>query len=258
MYYPVQIPYILNKAFAQSVKYKEHIIEEISDIAICQWQIECREKVNTVTPNIIIPDACVDVIVDYQTKTIGFAGMSQTEFNATVPAPSLSFGIRLKPGAFYQLTGIPADQAMDNFISITNFDPDFNISLFFSLSFANGKQYISDYLNSHKININSTDFITLLDNLYEEEIPLNACDLYEKLNLSPRQCQRLFLKHYGLSPKLLLCVIRLQQCLKILTSKQSNQSDIALITGYYDQPHYIRDIKKNLGITPLELIKKYQ
>lgn len=257
MYYPIQIPYILNKAFADAVTYREYMIEAISDIAICQWEMESSATAKDTTPNIIIPDGCIDLVIDYQTKMIGFSGMSQTEFNAEIPAHSRFFGIRLRPGAFYQLTNISADQAMDNFISITDFDPAFDLEQFFMLPFTEGKQYINDYLCRRANNI-STDFISLFDELYETSIPLSGNDLYEKLNLSPRQCQRLFLKQYGISPKMVICVARFQQSLKILTSKSAKQSDIAIIVGYYDQPHYIRDVKKNIGITPLELIKRYQ
>lgn len=40
-----------------------------------------------------------------------------------------------------------------------------------------------------------------------------------------------------------------------LTSTDVEQKNIE---GYYDQPHAIRDIKTNIGITPLELIRRYK
>lgn len=77
---------------------------------------------------------------------------------------------------------------------------------------------------------------------------------------STRQTQRLFLKHYGLTPKMILSVIRFQRSLEILLDiggSNRKPADIDCL-GYYDQPHLIKEIKKNIGITPVELLKNYQ
>jgi len=40
MYYPIQIPYILNKSFAESVKYTEEAIQHFQDFVICFWEMQ--------------------------------------------------------------------------------------------------------------------------------------------------------------------------------------------------------------------------
>ena len=96
--------------------------------------------------------------------------------------------------------------------------------------------------------------------LFEElnnEIPNSALDVYKKLYYSHRQCQRLFSKNYGLTPQMVLCILRFQWCLKKITTEEKSPKDIMDISNYYDQSHFIHDFKQNIGLTPLELVRKY-
>lgn len=59
---------------------------------------------------------------------------------------------------------------------------------------------------------------------------------------------------------MILSVIRFQRSLEILLDiggSNRKPADIDCL-GYYDQPHLIKEIKKNIGITPVELLKNYQ
>lgn len=253
MYYPIQIPYVLNSKFKQYINYSETIVDETSDFVLCFWQTICEHKLDHTVKNIIIPDGCIDLIVNYNKMQIGFVGMSVTDFDFEIITPCKFFGVRLKPGAFFWLTDIPAVQAMDNFIPIDAFDCEFDKTSFFSMPFEQGKQYIQQYIINLSIGKTKSSYINLFDDLYSD-IPDSAAQLYNKLNLNPRKCQRLFLQHYGISPKIVLNVLRFQNALEHLLS--NNYIDYNM-SGYYDQPHYIKDIKKNIGVTPKELIKKY-
>jgi AraC-like DNA-binding protein len=55
-----------------------------------------------------------------------------------------------------------------------------------------------------------------------------------------------------------LCLIRFQKCLEILTGGKAAPSDILNITAYYYQSHFIKDFKRNVGLTPFELIRRYK
>ncbi|MGO2891387.1 MAG: helix-turn-helix domain-containing protein, partial [Enterococcus devriesei] len=65
-------------------------------------------------------------------------------------------------------------------------------------------------------------------------------------------------QNYGLTPKMVLSILRFQKCLQILTAQQAKPADILAVTDYYDQPHFNRDFKRYLGITPLELLARYK
>lgn len=257
MYYPVQIPYILNQEFSQNMKYSEPSAVECGGFVICFWDMQPLSDCKLSVENIIAADACIDLVVGYDEKSIGFAGMRKTEFHFKHDLPNRSFGARMMPGAFHQLTGLPAVAAMDTFLPMESVCTCFDQALFFSRPFEQAKEYFKSFLVRHTEN-KTPDTFTALFNELSQNIPTTAKELYQRLHFSPRQCQRLFAKHYGISPKMALSIVRFQKCMEILTSPKAKPADILNVTGYYDQPHFIKDFKRNIGITPLELIRIYQ
>ncbi|OBX25122.1 helix-turn-helix protein [Gelidibacter algens] len=86
---------------------------------------------------------------------------------------------------------------------------------------------------------------------------LSIKGLEQKLGISTRQLERLFLVKIGVSPKKMGKLIRLNSA---FTSLQTNP-DISLTTlsydaGYYDQSHFCRDFKSITGTEPTKLLSK--
>lgn len=73
----------------------------------------------------------------------------------------------------------------------------------------------------------------------------------DDFHISARTLQRKFLDEIGMSPKEYLQITRLNHALKLLISNQyKNLTELSYLSGYYDQSHYIRDIRKMFGISP--------
>jgi AraC-like DNA-binding protein len=170
--------------------------------------------------------------------------------------PSCLIGARFKPGAFHAITQIPANKAMDEYIPLNSFDKDFPMDLFFNLPFSEAKIFFSDYIGKLINGKKPNKFIALFDDL-NKNIPCSVSEIYQKLNYSHRQCQRLFIKNYGLSPQMVLCIIRFQKCLEIIISGKKKPKEALEISNYYDQSHFINDFKRHIGLTPQELFEKY-
>lgn len=99
----------------------------------------------------------------------------------------------------------------------------------------------------------------LFDTLYEEDTLNSVPQVAQHLAMSVRQTHRYFMKYYGIGPKVILDVIRFQKSLLyLLQEDERSMTTLALASGYYDQAHFSRDIKKNMGISPRELICLYQ
>ena len=253
MYYPIQIPYILNTEFSSNVKYTETLVAEFGEFAICFWEMHPLSNCRRSVKNIIATDACIDLVADLDDKRIGFAGMSKTDFNFELTLPNRSFGVRMMPGAFHQLTGLPASAAMDSFLPIEAAFREFDSALFFAMSFEQAKEYFIKFFVEQTQGKSPNQFTTLFHRL-SEAVPQTVSALCRLLHFSPRQCQRLFQLHYGITPKMALSIIRFHKCMEILTSRKANPSDILSATNYYDQSHFINDFKRNIGITPIELM----
>ena len=257
MYYPVQIPYLLDNNFSSQVRYRESVSEALSPFVICLWEMQSLTTDSACARNIIVTDGCIDLVVDFDKRQIGFSGTQHTVFDYAIALPCRFFGARMKPGAFSQMTGLPASRAMGCFLPMGEVFRDFDEEDFFSRSFPAAQERFASLLQELWANQIPDIYTTLFDGSYEDS-PLSVSDLAAKLHVSVRQCQRQFAAHFGLTPKLVLSILRFQKCLQILTSDNASSYEVLAATNYYDQPHFIRDFKANLGITPLELLRRYQ
>jgi transcriptional regulator GlxA family with amidase domain len=71
--------------------------------------------------------------------------------------------------------------------------------------------------------------------------------------LGRRQFERMFTGYVGAAPKQFLKTVRFQNSLRIKQSNLAmNLTELAHSSGYYDQPHMIRDYRLLAGITPSE------
>ncbi|MDE6141583.1 MAG: helix-turn-helix domain-containing protein, partial [Bacilli bacterium] len=102
------------------------------------------------------------------------------------------------------------------------------------------------------------DFINIVDELYQTPQEQKVRDIANNFNCNQKQLFRLFKKNYGVSPKVLLNILRLHLCLTLLLEEQKELIDISNQCGFYDQAHFIKEIKRYTGISPLQLLKSYQ
>lgn len=239
------------------MKYSEDTSADYNGFVICFWEMQPLTDKRLMVNNIIAADGCIDIVVEFDERVIACVGMRKTVFDFSLNLPSRSFGMRMMPGAFHQLTGLPAAAAMDTLLPITEVFSDFDGERFFSMPYEHAREHFKAFLTGKINGIAPNTFVNLFHVLYENT-PSTTKELYKTLNFSPRQCQRLFMKHYGINPKMVLSIIRFQKCLEILMSGNASPADILNATNYYDQPHFINDFKRNMGLTPLELIRIYR
>lgn len=76
-----------------------------------------------------------------------------------------------------------------------------------------------------------------------------VAQLADTFNFSARQFDRKFKEYAGFSPKTYLRLIRLQDAIQQYSSNKS-LTQIALECGYYDQSHFIHDVKAFTGYHP--------
>jgi AraC-like DNA-binding protein len=82
-------------------------------------------------------------------------------------------------------------------------------------------------------------------------------DLLEYLHLSERQFERRFTQTVGLSPHVYIRVKRFNEAIRLIKTRQFERlTDVAYALNFYDQSHFIRDIKAFSGMTPKSLSQK--
>lgn len=258
MYEPKQLPYLLDKDFKENIEYKEYKILELEEYIMCIWSMRSKKRAGKTIYNYILPDACIDIVIDFTNKSICFAGFSKETISFPLNEKIDYMGVRLKPSSFHVLFGVDAIKVMDSPISFSEIDTGFDL-----------KEILKKEENQERIHLLKTylltkikkssnhKFIEVVDELYQNPKVQTVSLIAKRFGYDRRHLYRIFKKYYGVSPQVLLNIVRLHLCLTLLLEGEE-MSFIMEICGFYDQSHFIKEIKKYTGFSPLELMKKYQ
>jgi len=84
-----------------------------------------------------------------------------------------------------------------------------------------------------------------------------VASLADDIGISTRRLGQLFEREVGFSPKLLARMRRFGEVLRLIDSSgQVDWTDIALSTGYYDQPHFNHEFRTFCGMEPSAYLQK--
>ena len=258
MYYPKQIPYILHKEFKKYIEYKEYHIKELEDYCMCIWEMKSKKLLEQSISNNILPDACIDIVIDFVNQLICFAGFSKETKDFQLNERIDYMGVRLKPGVFYSLFHMPANQVMDHMIPFSTLEGEYDLKNILLLHDTSQRiECLKRYLMKKINNISHQYFIEIVNDLYETPKEQSVIHIAKECGYNERQLLRVFKKHYGVSPKVLLNIFRLHLCLTLLLEEDRKLVDIAIQCGFYDQSHFIKEVKRYTKISPLKLLEQY-
>lgn len=83
---------------------------------------------------------------------------------------------------------------------------------------------------------------------------IRVSQLCKDYSMTPRSLERHFLEEIGLPAKEMLQIFRINRAIRMLAEKQdANLTGLSYLSGYFDQSHFIRDIRKITGISPGQL-----
>ncbi len=259
MYYPKQIPYLLSKEFKENIRYKEYQIKELSEYCMCIWTMQSEQVLDKTIYNNILPDACIDIVIDFTEKTICFAGFSRETVQFELNKKIDFMGVRLKPGSFYSLFGISSDRIMDNPLPLSEIEKNDDFEKILNITDTSDRiEIFKNYLSEKAKEKPSVMFLNIAEELYKFPKEKNVIAIAENYGCNERQLYRIFKTNYGVSPKVLLNILRLHLCLTLMMDDNMKLVDIANICGFYDQAHFIREVKRYTGFSPLQLLEKYR
>lgn len=76
------------------------------------------------------------------------------------------------------------------------------------------------------------------------------------LHISPRNLRRAFVATVGVSPKRYARITRFQRVVSNLEVARGSWSEVALASGYCDQPHLVREFRELAGVSPVAFMKR--
>lgn len=82
------------------------------------------------------------------------------------------------------------------------------------------------------------------------EAPLNTTQLAEQVHISPRHLERLFKRHFDMTPGAYYLRIRLQTARKLVAESDGEIKVIAGLCGFKSSAHFSRSYSRHFGIGP--------
>lgn len=242
--------------------YKEYSPHpDLANYIDAYWTARGCEKGNSVEN--ILPDGCVDIIfnlgadcktdnetVTMQTEKAYLVG-TMTHFKPTSINPQTSLlGIRFKPAAFsafYRFSSLY--EITDKTIELENsFAPDLQNTIHHSSAYL-------DHFFLNRLSKPKHLLLPIIANIHSHKGQLRVNELAQRYFTTPRQLERNFKQHIGVSPKEFINLVRYQCALSAIKRKTTDKSllDIAFEYGYYDHSHLTNEIKRYTGVAPSQL-----
>nr|AUN37566.1 transcriptional regulator, AraC family [uncultured bacterium] len=93
--------------------------------------------------------------------------------------------------------------------------------------------------------------------IHKNATSITVNHLLERLNISERQFEKRFIQTVGIPPQFYIRIKRFNQAIRLIQTRQFEKlTDVAHSLNFYDQSHFIRDVKAFSGITPKTLSQK--
>jgi AraC-like DNA-binding protein len=174
--------------------------------------------------------------------------------------PYTTIQLVFKPHALYSLFGWGAAGHNQGLLAPDQFDA---VELERQLLSANSTDERVFRLNHFLINqlkqTNKRDELIelALDHIRDNIVSITVQDLVATFNISERKFQKRFARVVGIPPQLFIRVRRVNEALRLMHSGQYERlSDVAYALNYYDQSHFIRDMKSFSWVSPKHIAMK--
>jgi AraC-like DNA-binding protein len=207
-------------------------------------------------PLLILPDGCIDLIVDLSDGWNPFVVGAMTRATAFEPEPQTRLiGARFRPGGAIPFLKVAAHEITDHVVDSADV----------------GLRWVAPIPTARHLPI--ADAVRVLERLLLERLaattPPNPVvahvvatlfgstapsveTLAREIGWSRQHLRRVVRHHVGFGPMTLARVARLQRAADLLQRSGGKRlSMAALSSGYFDQAHMNRDFRELAGVTPL-------
>jgi AraC-like DNA-binding protein len=187
--------------------------------------------------------------------TIAIVGPTTGQTNVRVEGPMHLFGAGLLPAGWGALMGVEASSLVNRAIDATHlFGADLNDVLeeLRSAPTLEAKVVIGNRVThqlAKRVDETPLWFTRVVDEWLTSSMSPDIADLVTKVGLSRRQVERQCKRLYGTPPKLLARKYRALRAAITLARGEALMSDL-IGENFYDQSHFIREIKAFTGVTP--------
>ncbi len=233
----------------------------------CYWVIESNDR--TPHQQKIIPDGFPEIIFHYRDpyrinisgkwetqETCLLAGQIRNHFLLENTGSSGMIGIKFKPSGLTRLFGIEMSDLTDKVVNLNSYlKEEFKFLTEHLLSptpYFEKVDSLNKFFSERKSAEKKNDLLVekALELIFEKDGVISVSDLAGILSVGERKLERLFDKYVGLSPKFYTRIIRFNYIFQLIQKKKLSWSEVAHLSGFYDQSHFINNFQEFTGEDP--------
>lgn len=174
--------------------------------------------------------------------------------------PFTTIQVILKPHGLQMLFGINASALTNELVGLAEFSSaELDMRLMEASDEETRVTLLTRFLGAKRNRVDTRDCLIeeSLRLIHTQIGSITVKSLLETLNLSERQFERRFQQSVGVSPHFYIRVKRFNEALRLMkTGRFETLTQVAHCLNFYDQSHFIRDIKAFSGLTPKHLSQK--
>lgn len=203
----------------------------------------------------LLPHPCVNVVFDR--GMVAVAGVGTDRFTYSYTGSGRVFGIKFRPGAFRPFYGRPVGELTDQTRPLATlwgaaaegFAADLADAGDLTALVAVAERYLLAHWPAPDSVV--AEVGRIVHALLHDRSITRVEEVAERFGIAPRTLQRVFQRYVGVSPKWVLRRYRLHEAAaRLAEGADRSWADVAADLGYFDQPHFIRDFTRAIGMTP--------
>jgi len=257
--------------------YREFQVSPVlSNYVECIWSLEGTAELNPSTPERLLPDGCIELILNLgdlfrehnesgqeELQPERFVVGQMTRPVLVSPTGQVQLlGIRFAPGGTLPFLPCKPGELTDCITSLADITNSLDIELsgwlYEAVELPEKIRFVESLLIKRMLATRISSplqhaVFRIVGSGGQTSIDALAADM----GIGGRHLERRFLNEVGLGPKLLCRILRFQQVFRAVEREDHNWARIAADCGYYDQAHLIRDFRQFAGQTPTVLFDQF-
>jgi len=221
--------------------------DELAPFVKCYWELENVSGIDI--PVTILPDGYFDILflsVAGKPFRPSLIGLATVDAAFTVPANSRTFAISFKLPAAEYILKRSISELLDRRQSLP--DDFWPLDKADFLEIGSFVKSVNAILTNSLAEKTDPRKLALFDYLYQTNGTITVEALAETIVWGSRQINRYFHNNFGLSLKKYCNVLRFRA-----SFEQLYNGRLSSVPGYFDQPHFIREVNKFSGTSPKHL-----
>ena len=236
----------------------------------CFWLMEEASQLSVADR--VLPDGCVEVLIHLRNRVERTLVNGQTTLNPQfeligqqirpyairLPGQNRVLGIRFFPHTFRFFSRIPlgylTNEVLDASLAFGTYFPEVARRVVDAERVETAIHVLEAYF-SHQVAGRRPSAQERLAGFAVRQLlqpgSANSLDgLTRQAGVSHRYLQQTFEEHVGIPPKLLQKILRFQRTFQHLADDKKSLTEVAYMSGYFDQSHFIRDFRRFAGVSP--------